>query len=282
MQLICHRWLDPLNKDFKYAESSKEAFENLLERWYWLELDLNFSKDLVPFVFHDKWLARISNWKDNRLFQDMEWEEIEEYGLPNNCHFITLEELFQLIRQIQKKWIWSALHLKSQCQKKELLDILAKVIENNPKIIEELFIFDIKTDTAKYLKEKISNIKVFFSVVHEYDKQRFNGSVWWTLYKIKEAIENKDLINWVWLDEWDRKDKDWKKNLYTNEVINWFKSLWLKTAIISPELHAKSPWLLWWEFHEDAEVERRLKNRIKKIKDLQVDYVCSDYLDYYQ
>lgn len=282
MQLISHRWLDPLNKDFRYAESSKEAFEKLLERWYWLEFDINFSKDSVPFVFHDSWLTRISNWKDSRLFQDMSWKEIEEYGLPNNCHFILLEELFQLIEQTQKDWIWSALHLKSQYQKKELLDILIRTIQNNSKIIEKLFIFDVKIDTAKYLKETIPNTKIFLSISHEYDKQRFNDSVWWTLYTIEEAIQNKDLIDWVRLDERDRKDKDWEKELYTDEVINWFKNLFLKTAIISPELHAKSPWLLWWESHEDAGEEKNLKKRINEIKNLWINYVCTDYLNYYK
>lgn len=281
MQIISHRWLDPLKKDFKYAESSKEAFENLLERWYWLEFDINFSKDLVPFVFHDKWLARISNWRDNRLFQDTDWNEIKKYELPNNCHFITLKNLFQLIEQIQKEWIWSALHLKSQYQKRELLDILIKVIENNSKITEKLFIFDCKIDTVKYLKEQISNIKVFFSVVHEYDKQRFSHSVWETLYTTEETIANKDLIDWVWLDERDRKNKDWTKKLYIKEIINRFRDFWLETAIISPELHSKSPWLLWWEFHEDAETEENLRKRIEEIRNLWVDFICTDYLDYY-
>lgn len=281
MQLISHRWLDPLNKNFQYAESSKEAFQNLLERWYWLEFDINFSKDLVPFVFHDKWLTRISNWKEVKLFQNMNRSKIKEYGLPNNCHFTILNDLFQLIEEKQKNWIWSALHLKFQYQGKKLLDILIKIIQDHPKIIEKLFIFDVKIDTAKYLKEKIMNIKLFLSVSHEYDKQRFNNSVWWTLYTKEEAIQNKDLIDWVWLDERDRKDKNWTKKLYTDEVINWFKSLWLKIAIISPELHAKSPWLLWWEFHEDVSIEWRLKDRIKEIKNSQIDYVCTDYLDYY-
>lgn len=281
MQLISHRWLDPLNKDFKYAESSREAFENLLERWYWLEFDLNFSKDLVPFMFHDKWLARISNWKDSRLFQDMGWKEIEEYGLPDDCHFTTLEGLLKLIERKQKEGIISALHLKSQYQKKELLDILIRTIQNNLKIIEKLFIFDVKIDTAKYLKDKLSKIQLFFSVSHSYDKERFNYSVWWTLYTMEEIIENIDLVDWVRLDEWDRKDKDGIKKLYTEEIINRFKSSWLKVAIISPELHAKSPWLLWGEFHEDVENDEKLSKRIDEIKLSNPDFICTDYLEYY-
>ena len=281
MQLISHRWLDPLNKNFKYAESSKEAFDNLLERWYWLEFDVNFSKDLVPFVFHDNWLGRISNWKDNRLFMNMNRNDIEEYELPNNCHFITLEDLFQLIENKQKEWVISALHLKFQYQEKELMDILIKLLKDNPKIKEKLFIFDVKINTSRYLKTITQNIKLFFSVAHEYDKKRFNDSVWWTLYTIEEVLENKNLIDWVRLDEWDRKDKGGTKKLYTSEIINRFKNLWLKVAIISPELHAKSPWLLWQEFHEDVENYKNLRQRIEEIKLLWIDFICTDYLNYY-
>jgi glycerophosphoryl diester phosphodiesterase len=281
MQLISHRWLDSLNKEFLYTESSKEAFENLIERWFWLEFDINFSKDLVPFVFHDSWLNRILNWKDNRRFSDIEWVDIENYELPNECHFVSLEDLFKLIIKKQKVWIQSALHLKSKFQIKELLDILVEYIGRCPNIIQKLFIFDVKVDTAKYLKDKLSGIQLFFSVSHKYDKDRFNDSVWWTLYTVEESIENKDLIGWVRLDEWDRQNRDWTKKLYTTEVINEFKSLWLKTAIISPELHAKSPWLLWWESHEDVETEEKLKERTKEIKSLNPDFICSDYLVYY-
>lgn len=281
MQLISHRWLDPLNKDFYYAESSKEAFENLLDRWFWLEFDINFSKDLIPFVFHDGWLRRISNWKDNKEFSDMEWTDIESYDLLNNCHFTSLENLFGLIEDKQKLWILSALHLKSKFQSKELLDILVEYIRKYPNIIQKLFIFDVKIGTAKYFKEKISEIQLFFSVSHEYDKKRYSDSVWWTLYTVEEVIKNKDLVNWVRLDEWDRKDRNGEKKLYTTEVINEFKSLWLKIAIISPELHAKSPWLLWWESHEDVENDEKLKQRIVEIKSLNPDFICTDYLTYY-
>lgn len=281
MQLISHRWLDPLNNDFHYAESSKEAFENLLERWFWLEFDINFSKDLIPLVFHDSWLSRISNWKDNREFSDVKRVDIKNYKLPNECHFISIEDLFELIENKQRIWIQSALHLKSKFQRKELLDILIENIRIHPNITDKLFIFDVKVDTAKYLKDKLSVIKLFFSGSHNYDKERFNDSVWWTLYTIKEVIENKNFIDWVRLDEWDRKNRNGTKKLYTAEIINQLKSLWLKTAIISPELHAKSPWLLWWEYHDDAENDRKLRQRIEEIKFLNPDFTCSDYLDYY-
>ena len=162
MQLISHRWLDPLNEEFFYTESSKEAFENILERWYWLEIDINFTRDLIPFVFHDSWLKRISNWKDNRNFSDIKWFDIKNYELPNECHFISLETLFELIENNQKVWIQSALHLKSKFQSKELLDILVRHIRKYPNILQKLFVFDVKIDTAKYLKDKLPEIQLFF------------------------------------------------------------------------------------------------------------------------
>jgi len=281
MQLISHRWLDPLNHNFHYAESSKEAFENLLDRWYWLEFDINFSKDLIPFVFHDQGLTRISQWKDERTFNNLSWNEIMNISLPNHCHFITLNALFSLIKKRQKIWLKSALHLKSSFQEKKMLDILISTLLQYQNINEKIFLFDVKIDTATYLKKNLPEIELFVSVAHAYDEKRFNNSVWGTLYTIEEAIANKDLIDWVRLDEWDRKDIVWTKKLYTEEVINSFKNAWLKTAIISPELHAKSPWLLWGESHEDVESKEKLQWRIKDVKVLNPDFVCTDYLDYY-
>ena len=281
MQLISHRWLDPLNSGFKYTESSKEAFENLLERWYWLEFDINFSKDFIPFVFHDEWLNRISGWIDNRCFKNMLWNDIKNISLPNNCHFVELEELFKLIKEKQSSWVFSALHLKSKFQRLDSLDLLVNVVKGVKGLVDKIFIFDVRLETARYLRENNFELKIFLSVSHEYDKMRFNDFVGWTLYTLDEAIENKDIIDWVWLDEWDRKSEKWRKILYSQEIINKLRMSNFEIAMISPELHSKSPWLLWWESHEDARTKEILKDRIVEMINLWVDYICTDYLDYY-
>jgi hypothetical protein len=53
-----------------------------------------------------------------------------------------------------------------------MLDVLKKYknIEN------KIFIFDLKIETAKYIKSINTNIKLFPSVAHEYDIIRYNFS----------------------------------------------------------------------------------------------------------
>jgi hypothetical protein len=42
-------------------------------------------------------------------------------------------------------------------------------------------------------------------------------------------------------------------------------------------LHNSSPWLLWWEVHEDVwNIER-----ILEIENLKPDFICSDYISCY-
>ncbi len=279
MQIITHRWLEPLNKNFNFTESSKEAFLNQLERWFWLEFDINFSSDLFPFVFHDSNLTRITNGEDKRNFSDLSEKEILNYNLNWNF-FIWFEELIKNISSFRNIWEYSALHLKAKFQEKKYINIMLDVLKKYKNIENKIFIFDLKIETAKYIKSINTNIKLFPSVAHEYDIIRYNFSTWWTLLTINEFIENKDLFDWVWLDEWDRKDVNWEKTLYNKEIFDIIKKenkfIWL----VTPELHAKSPGLLWWEAHEDCKNLDILKWRFKEIISLNPDFICSDYLEF--
>ena len=48
---------------------------------------------------------------------------------------------------------------------------------------------------------------------------------------------------------------------------------------MAPELHSKSPWLLWWEKHEDSENINKWHSRIKEIIELKPDFICTDYIN---
>ncbi len=279
MQILTHRWLEPLNKEFGYTESSKEAFENQLQRWFWLEFDINFTWDGFAFVFHDADLSRISWWEDKRSFQDLRKEDINSYALWGNNHFIGFEELISCIDKLRKSWEYSALHLKSKYQEEKYIDAMLRILENFPWIEEKIFIFDTKIETAKYIKSKNGKIKLFPSVAHEHDITRYNSCTWWTLLSTSKVLGNKHLFDWVWLDEWDRTDIDWEKKFYNSRVFDIFRKEKLLIWLVTPELHAKSPWLLGWESHQDCKDIDRIKLRIKEIIDLQPDFICSDYLE---
>lgn len=279
MQIITHRWLEPLNKNFNFIESSKEAFINHLKRWFWLEFDINFSSDMIPFVFHDWNLNRITNWKDIRNFSELSIDEILNYDLNWNS-FISFEELIKNISEYRKDWEYSALHLKAKFQEKKYIDIMVNLLEKYENIENKIFIFDIKIETAKYVKSKNNKIKLFPSISHNYDIERYNSCTWDTLYSIEDFLNNLDIFDWVWLDEWDKKNKNWEKTLYNKEVFDIIKRENKLIWLVTPELHAKSPWLIWWEAHEDCKNINILKSRFKDIINLNPDFICSDYLEF--
>lgn len=279
MQILTHRWLEPHNKDFHFIESSKGAFINHLSRGFGIEFDVNFSGDHFPFISHDQDLKRISNWKDKRRFFDLRKEEILAYKINNNA-FISFIELLEYINSYRKPFQYSAIHLKSKFQTPFYIDIILSILNCFSWIWEKIFIFDIKVETAIYIKSKNKHIKLFPSVSHSYDIKRFSHITGWTLLSISEVLKNKDIFDGVWLDEWDRKDENWTKIFYSKENFDIFKNIWFLIWLVTPELHAKSPWLLAWEKHQDCRNIKILKKRFQEIIDLNPDFICSDYLDF--
>ena len=132
----------------------------------------------------------------------------------------------------------------------------------------------------KYLKERNPKLHLASSVSHQYDIERYNGVVGGTLITIEEAIENKDLFDWVWLDEWDLTDKDGGvKSLYNKENFELLRKNNLKIALVTPELHATSPGLLGGESHQDAKDHQTLVKRLHEIITLKPDAICTDWPD---
>ena len=171
----------------------------------------------------------------------------------------------------------SALHLKGKFQEPKYLNILLSYLANAKEALNRMLIFDVKAETAKYFKTKLPELNLAPSVAHPYDIKRYNDAVKGTLLSIEEAITNKDLFSWVWLDEWDLADENsGAKKFYTPETFEALKKNGLKIALITPELHGISPGLLGGEAHPDA-VKERLFNRIQEIIDLGPDAFCTDY-----
>lgn len=274
--IITHRGLDP-DKNNYFKESSFEAFKDQLNRGYGIEFDIQLTKDNKFIISHDKDLSRITNNKDTRNIIDLTLKELLEINIENS-HFISLNHLLDLIKNISRPNILSALHLKSSLQNKETLDLLIKELKE--KDLSKIIIFDVLKDTAIYLKEKLKNIKLAPSVAHIYDIERYNNAVGNTLWNIEDVIKNKNLFYAVWLDEWDTLDKNnFKKKLYNQEIFNVCKENNLKIFLISPELHSHSPGLYANESHKDAENKEKLVERIREIILLKPNAICTDYPD---
>lgn len=277
-QVFTHRGLEPSRENF-YPESSYESFENQLSRGFGIEFDPNFVKDGIV-ISHDTTLKRITSGKDLREFKDLEVQEVTKirYGATKQGRTPTFDELMDLIRM--SKSTLNALHLKGKFQRTEYLDLLIDALKKNSDTLSRLLIFDAKPETARYLKNSISNLIIAPSVSHPYDIIRFNTAVLGTLITVEDAIKYKTegLYDWVWLDEWDLSDEnDKEKTLLNEEIFRKIKQAGLKISLVTPELHGTSPGLLGGEAHPDAENMEKLFRRIKEIVALEPDAVCTDY-----
>lgn len=274
IQIITHRGLEPEKKNF-FSESTYEALENHLNRGFGIEFDINFTKDNNIVITHDNNLKRITNGNDTREVRDVNSDEIKELKL-NNGRLCFLEDILELIRN--NKTGINALHFKGCYQNEKHMDLLVKILEKNKDILHKFLIFDVKPETAKYLLNEIPDLILAPSAAHPNDIKRYNNFVSGTLITIDEAIRNKSLYKWVWLDEWDLIDKGNKtKSLYNEYTFQTLKNAGYKIALVTPELHGTSPGLLGGEAHTDASSQKKLFKRIKELVKLRPNAICTDH-----
>ncbi len=276
MIVFTHRGLEPSKKN-SFPESSYEAFANHLQRGFGIEFDPNFCKDGIV-VSHDATLQRITEGKDTRPFSEISMDELSKvcYGKEKQGKIPTFDELLQLLEK--SKSSLHALHLKGKYQSRENIDILLTSLQNHQKILSKILIFDLKPESADYMKTREPRLNIAPSVAHPHDIKRYNILVAKTLITVKEAIKHKKIFDWVWLDEWDTVDTAGKeKYFYTKETFKKLKSAGYKIALVTPELHGTSPGLYGGESHKDAKDLPTLLKRTKEILALQPDAICTDY-----
>lgn len=276
MIIITHRGLDPSKKEY-FAESSREAFEDQLARGFGLEFDLQSTKDNEIVILHDGDLSRTSNGTDLRTINELTIKELSSI-IFSNSHIASLPEIIKLIKEKSDEKVVHAIHLKHSFQTRARLDTL---LENLHGIdYKKYIIFDTTIETAKYLKERNSKLNLAPSVAHPFDIERYNYAVGGTLLSIDDVLKNRELFDWVWLDEWDLVNIDGgTKKLYTKEIFSRLRDKGFKIALISPELHAVSPGLLGGEIHPDARTMEQLEHRLHEIIALEPDVICTDYPD---
>jgi hypothetical protein len=278
IRIITHRGLDPAISDY-YVESSIEAFTDQIRRGYGLEFDVQFSLDNIMIATHDPSLERISKGKDKRKIREIESSEI--LGMEfSGCHLTTVSQVLSLIADSQVPGALSALHLKYLWQEPRFIDLLLVKIKSSEISPDKFMIFDVKPEIAKYIKKVMPELNLAASVAHPYDIERYNGVVGGTLISLDDILSNKDLYSSAWLDEWDLTDKNSGiKKLYTKEIFENLRAEGFRIAVISPELHAKSPWLLGGEAHPDGKNKELLIKRLKEILSLRPDAICTDWPD---
>ena len=155
---------------------------------------------------------------------------------------------------------------------------MVSVLKNHPQAVSKLATTDTPPALTRILKGEFPELQCSPSVAHPYDIKRYNSAVKNTLITLEVAIENKDLYDRVWLDEWDLTSHNGKtKKLYTEEIFEKLRAAGLKINVVTPELHRTSPHLLGGESHPDAMSLERLFVRVHEILELQPDGICTDY-----
>jgi len=275
-KILTHRGLDPSRQNY-FAESSREAFEDHLSRGFGLEFDIQPTKDGSFIVIHDDDLERISRGKDKRKIRELTLSELLSMDFDGS-HLISLPALFQIIKENRSRESFSALHLKHATQETGTLEALLEVLNNFESL--PCIMFDVKIQTAQYLKGCGLKMELAPSVAHPYDIERYSSVTGNTLYAIDEIIPRRDLFSWVWLDEWDLADRNGgSKHLYEKNLIENLRGAGFSIAVVSPELHSSSPGLLGGEAHPDAQDGATLEAAMKRIISLSPDAICTDYPD---
>ena len=274
MFILTHRGLDPSRVGY-FPESTIEAFLDHLTRGFGLEFDLQMTKDKKIVVSHDDNLSRISGGTDSRLISELGLSEIGGLEI-GGCRLSSLRELLVIIDKYSDERL-SAVHVKSEFQKKDFLDILLDDIDHiDP---TKFIFFDLKPESADYLKSKNKLIQLAASVSHPYDIKRFNRYVGGTLISLDDIINYNNLFDWAWLDEWDRTDEIGSKSMYNSQNFSLLRDHGFKIALVTPELHRNSPGLLAKECHQDAGDIDKLFSRVGQILKFEPEAICTDYPD---
>ncbi len=83
-------------KNKQFIENSLDAFSDSVAHSCGIELDVQLTKDLVPVIFHDFTLERMTGQKGE--VGDYTLEELKRFPLLNsNCFIPTLEEVLQVV-----------------------------------------------------------------------------------------------------------------------------------------------------------------------------------------
>lgn len=277
--ILTHRGLEPGNRDFPWGESTFEAFQNHLERGFGIEFDVIGLADGTILVSHDSNLSRMSGGIDRREVKDLKISDVQalDYVKGKLC---TLEDLFELLIGTCPGQI-NAMHIKDRCQRQPMLDQLCTVLRKYDKksdILSRIMLFDLRQDSAVYIRKKLPSVILAASVCDYFDVLRYSSAVGETLLRVSDIRKQPGLFQWAWLDEWDTTGPDGQsKKFYTESIFQDIRSMGMFIAVVSPELHALSPGLLGGESHQDAASNERLFKRMNEILSLQPDAICTDY-----
>ncbi|MCK5285842.1 MAG: hypothetical protein KAJ58_01295 [Candidatus Pacebacteria bacterium] len=158
----------------EFVENTIEAFESAIakEKYKFIEFDIQYTKDKVLVVYHDKSLTRLQD--KNEKITELSYKEILEVS---DYHIPTYQEVMNLIAGVKPLNI----EIKSQGNPQddeEIADFLIKDLEKRD-ILKSTIISSISNEVLLYINEK-------------YD----TGYINWLENEELCLIENSPICNW--------------------------------------------------------------------------------------
>ena len=106
-----------------YPENTLQSFEWALRSGaQWVEFDVQLTQDLVPVVFHDANLKRMTG--RNEKIANISWSELQQIKVNENFSIPSLEQVLHLLSLWERK---AFVELKSD--QKKLVDLVIPLIE---------------------------------------------------------------------------------------------------------------------------------------------------------
>jgi glycerophosphoryl diester phosphodiesterase len=200
-------------------ENSMHALCRAVLAGYSIELDVRMTKDGVVVVSHDSDMRRsfgVEGKIEGKTYAEL---YMLDFFAPKN-KIVRLDDFLLFFKNNADYRCELAIHIKEFSMK--LVEELAKQLLKYT-LASKAFIFDIRLEDAKNVKEKYPFIRCGASIVD--DKAKSKSEKYYGAYDLPYL----SIFDVFWIDEWE--------NLYSETFLRNIASYNKKVVAVSPELH---------------------------------------------
>ena len=234
--LIAHRGLRSL-----YPENTMIAFEKAIGYFDMIEFDVQYTKDFVPVIFHDKYIDKKTNINKKIKISDLNFDEVKkldnvsyfintnpfhqklDYQLLNNLKKEAIPSLDEVLSFIKEKNIFANLEIKMPYSKNILEDIIKRVKKFNlkEKIIISSFSLEYIKELKGFYKAALFDKKVTFEEILQYNPDAFHINK----ENFSKNLTSKLLEKNIFTNVYTVNDKEEIENLFKNSAKGVFSDI---------------------------------------------------------
>ncbi|OHA66548.1 MAG: hypothetical protein A3C04_03660 [Candidatus Wildermuthbacteria bacterium RIFCSPHIGHO2_02_FULL_45_25] len=217
MYIFAHRGLKLVR-----PENTLEAFKAAADLGFGIELDVRLTKDGQLICLHNPDTEHITGTKlvvRESTVDQLQQLDVKEPGYKIPRFLDVVEQVMVNFKPGQK----AAIHVKADEQGEQQLAILLETFKTY-QLHDKALLFDLTLESCQLIRNADPKIELAISVGEE------NYSP--TIYTLEQAMENLQLFDVVWWDEWKIPG-----SMYTKEIAERIHSAGKRIYAISPELH---------------------------------------------